>query len=168
MNPLKKALKLIQSFEGLPDGNPKTVKLDPYLDPVGIWTIGWGHAMRDAEGNFLRGEANRQAATEMYPDGITRREALTLLRDDVRSVVFAIRKAVTTKINENQMAALISFTFNVGIGNLKSSTLLKHVNQGEFGSAAKEFAKWNKSGGKVLKGLIRRRKAESELFSQQM
>jgi len=168
MNPLKKALKMIQSFEGIPDGNPKTVKLDPYLDPVGIWTIGWGHAMRDAEGNFLRGEKDRQAATDMYPTGITKREAFVLLRDDIRSVVVGIRRAVTSKLNENQMAALISFTFNVGIGNLKSSTLLKHVNQSEFGLAAKEFAKWNKSGGKVLKGLVRRRKAEAELFNQKM
>lgn len=167
MNPLSKALDLIKRFEGIPDGDPTTVNLEPYLDPIGIWTIGWGHVVRDGEGNMIRGKENKKAAYAVYPGGITKKEATVLLRDDVRGVVAGLRKAINVELESYQWGALISFTFNVGIGNFKKSTLLKHINAKKFEAATLEFPKWNKAGGKVLKGLVRRRKAEAECFSGQ-
>lgn len=164
MNPLRKALDLIKRFEGIPDGDPTTVNLDPYLDPVGIWTIGWGHVVRDEKGRPIRGKENRDLAYSIYPNGLTKREAAVLLRDDVRVVVAGMRRLVTEKLEPFQWAALISFTFNLGLGNLRKSTLLKYVNARAFDRAALEFAKWNKAKGKVLNGLVVRRKAEEDCF----
>ena len=67
-------------------------------------------------------------------------------------------------MNDNQFAALVSFVFNCGIGNFKRSTLLRRVNAGDFAGAAREFPRWNKAGGQVLKGLTLRREAEAALF----
>jgi len=157
-------LTLIKSFEGLGDGDPSTTNLEPYLDPVGIWTIGWGHAIRDGA-DFLRGAENKARANALYPGGITLAQAETLLKADVFDTCRDVQAVVNVPINDNQFAALVSFTYNVGIGNLKSSTLLKHVNAQRFTEAAGEFPKWNKSAGQVLAGLTRRRVAEAALFA---
>ena len=156
-------LDLIKSFEGILDGDPSTANLDPYLDPIGIWTIGWGHAIVVGK-DFLRGKQNRARAFALYPGGLTIPEAETLLRADVMDKCRDVDSLVKVSLNDNQYAAIVSFTFNLGIGNLKQSTLLKKVNAGDFAGAANEFAKWNKAGGKVLAGLTRRRAAEAELF----
>ena len=156
-------LNLIKSFEGCPDGDPRTVNLDPYLDPIGIWTIGYGHAIVVGR-DFLRGKENRARASALYPGGITVQQAETLLRADVLDKCRDVAALVKVPVNDNQWAAIVSFAFNVGAGNLKQSTLLKKLNAGDFNGAANEFAKWNKAGGKVLAGLTRRRAAEAALF----
>ena len=156
-------LDLIKSFEGILDGNPATSNLDPYLDPIGIWTIGWGHAIVVGK-DFLRGKENKAKAFALYPGGLTMAEAETLLRADVMDKCRDVDSLVKVSLNDNQYAAVVSFTFNLGVGNLKQSTLLKKLNAGDFAGAAKEFAKWNKAGGRVLAGLTRRRAAEAALF----
>lgn len=156
-------LDLIKSFEGILDGNPATSNLDPYLDPVGIWTIGWGHAIVVGK-DFLRGKENKAKAFALYPGGLTMEEAETLLRADVMDKCRDVDSLVKVSLNDNQYAAIVSFTFNLGVGNLKQSTLLKKLNAGDFEGAANEFRKWNKAGGKVLAGLTRRREAEAALF----
>jgi lysozyme len=156
-------LELIQAFEGLPDGDPRTAKLDPYLDPVGVWTIGWGHAIVVA-GALLRGATNRKRARALYPEGITRAQAELLLRADLLDTCRDVAAALEVETTDNQFAALVSFTFNLGIGNLRKSTLLRLVNASDFAGAAAEFPRWNKAGGRVLSGLTRRRQAEAALF----
>ncbi|HEY0006640.1 MAG TPA: lysozyme [Pyrinomonadaceae bacterium] len=156
-------LDLIKSFEGLVDGDPSTVNLDAYIDPVGIWTIGWGHAIV-VGGEFLRGAQNKAKARALYPGGITLSQAEALLRADLMDTCRDVEAAVTVPITDNQFAALVSFTFNLGIGNLRKSTLLRLVNEKQFDAAAGEFQKWNKAGGRVLPGLTRRRQAEATLF----
>jgi len=156
-------LDLIKSFEGILDGNPATSNLDPYLDPVGIWTIGWGHAIVVGK-DFLRGKENKAKAFALYPGGLTIPEAETLLRADVMDKCRDVDSLVKVSLNDNQYAAIVSFTFNLGVGNLKQSTLLKKLNAGDFEGAADEFRKWNKAGGRVLAGLTRRREAEAALF----
>lgn len=157
-------LDLIKSFEGIVDGDPTTVNYDAYLDPIGIWTIGWGHAI--VVGNdFLRGPQNRAQARALYPGGITLEQAEALLRADLMDTCRDVESLVGVTITDNQFAALISFAFNLGVGNLKKSTLLRLVNAKDFSGAAGEFQKWNKAGGKVLAGLTRRRAAEAALFS---
>lgn len=139
-------LKLITSFEGF---EPKW-----YRDPVGIWTIGFGHT--DAAGAPKHATSNglvlsAEAATE-------------ILANDLGQYAEAVERAVKVPLNDNQFAALVSFTYNVGAGALAKSTLVKKLNTGNYGAVRSELAKWNKAGGKVMKGLTRRRTAEADLF----
>lgn len=132
-------LDLIKDFEGL--------RLDAYQDAVGIWTIGYGHT------------------STAYPgQRITTAQATALLRQDVANFEDAVTRAVRVPITENQFAALVSFTYNVGSGALNSSTLLRKLNAGDTLGAANEFLRWNRAGGRVLAGLTRRREAERSLF----
>ncbi len=133
-------LELVKSFEGL--------YLNPYLDPVGVWTIGWGHTGEEA-----------------YPGNrITKAKAEELLRDDLGLFELAVQRLVKVPLNENERDALISFAYNVGAGGLAESTLLRKLNAGDRRGAADEFLRWTKGGGRELPGLVRRRKAERELF----
>ena len=156
-------LTLVKAFEGLPDGDPTTVNLDPYLDPIGIWTIGYGHAIRGANGKYLRGEADREKAKALYPDGLTLEQAELLLRADMLDSCRDVQAVVKVPLSDNQFAALVSFEFNCG--GLGQSTLLRMLNAGEPSEAvASQLLRWNRAGGKVLAGLTRRRRAEMDLF----
>jgi lysozyme len=158
-------LQIIKSFEGIEDGDPSTVNLDPYVDPVGIWTIGWGHAIR-YKGSYLTVEddPNGIICRSLFPNGISYHEAENLLFEDLIIVQKQVDNCVEVYLHDNQFSALVSFTFNVGIGNLLESTLLKKLNMGDYLGAANEFPKWRKSNGKVFNGLVRRREAERNLF----
>lgn len=156
-------INLIKSFEGIPDGDPTTVKLDPYMDPIQIWTIGWGHAI-SIDNRFLKGAADKSRVKAMFKDGITLEEATLLLKSDLLKFCRGVEAILKAPFTDNQFAALVSFAFNVGLGNLNKSTLLRLVNEHKFSLAALEFPRWNKSGGRVLPGLTRRRAAEAKLF----
>lgn len=156
-------LELVKSFEGIPDGDPATVNIDPYLDPIGIWTIGWGHAIRVGS-DYLRGKENGKAALDLYPGGITKKQAEQLLHGDLMDACRDVESLVEVSLTENQFGALVSFTFNPGRGSLAKSTLFRKRNAGDYSGAKSEFPKWNKAGGKVLKGLVKRRAAEADLF----
>ncbi|MNH36694.1 Lysozyme RrrD [compost metagenome] len=75
-----------------------------------------------------------------------------------------VERLITSPLNQNQWDALVSFTYNLGAANLESSTLRRLLNAGNYASAAEQFPRWNKAGGKVLAGLVRRRAAERDLF----
>ena len=156
-------IDLVKSFEGIPDGDPATVNIDPYLDPVQIWTIGWGHAIRQ-NGRFLRGPADRAAAFALYPGGITRAQAESLLAADLMDVGRDVQPLVKVTLSDNEFAALVSFAFNLGIASLKSSTLLRELNEGDRAAAADQFSRWVMAGGVKMEGLVKRRKAERDLF----
>lgn len=158
-----RVLDVIRRFEGIADGDPTTVNLDPYLDPVGIWTIGYGHAIR-AGGRFLRGEKDRARATALYPNGLTRAQAETLLAADALDTARDVEAIVPTTANDHQFGALVSFAFNAGASALATSTLLRKFKAGDAGGAAKEFERWVKAGNTTLLGLVRRRQAEAALF----
>jgi lysozyme len=156
-------LDLIKSFEGIPDGDPDTVNIDPYLDPVGIWTIGWGHAIRQ-NGRYLRGETDKAAAYALFPGGITLAQAEALLRGDLVEAEQDVGRLVKVPVSDNEFAALVSFTFNLGAANLGASTLLRELNAGNTQAAADQFGRWVMAGGVKLAGLVRRRAAERALF----
>jgi len=156
-------VNLVKSFEGIPDGDPATVNIDPYLDPVNIWTIGWGHAIR-YQNRFLKGAADQALVKSLYPQGITFDQAVALLHGDLVNAGRDVASLVGVPLNDNQFGALTSFTFNLGVGNLSSSTLLKKLNRADYSGAAEEFPRWVRAGGKVLPGLVKRRAAERELF----
>jgi len=132
-------LELIKSFEGL--------RLNSYLDAVGVWTIGYGHTRTAGPGQ-----------------SVSFAGATALLREDVATFERAVTQAVRVPITANQYAALVSFAYNVGSGALNSSTLLRRLNAGDTFGAANELLRWNRAGGRVLAGLTRRREAERALF----
>jgi lysozyme len=163
---LQPAIDLIKAFEGLKDGDPTSIRLDPYLCPAGYWTIGWGHVVLDPAGKQLRGADNKQRAREVYPHGISLEDAAVLLRDDVRRFAAGVFRAVTRPVTDNEFCAMVSFAFNIGFGAFKKSTLLKLVNKGEMSKVPDQFMRWTKIDGRESIGLIRRRKAEVNLWER--
>lgn len=162
---------LIQAFEGIEDGNPDTVNLDPYLCPAGKWTIGWGHVLLK-DGKQLDRNTSQADAWAMYPDGITMDEAEELLDEDLKPREKAVSSLVKVDLNPNQFSALVSFVYNLGADAFRNSKLLKFVNREEFDKAAVEFDKWvwytDPETKKKVKsnGLVRRRRAEKLLFQK--
>lgn len=157
-------IELIKSFEGIVDGDPTTVNLDPYADPIGILTIGWGHAITFGERFLKNTPKDRALAKRLYPQGITRAEAEELLKIDIAAHVRDIEHLITYPLTDNQFAAVASLAFNIGAKNFSKSTLLKLINQGRLIAASQQFELWKRAGGKVLRGLVRRRAAERALF----
>lgn len=144
----KAGIDLIKSFEGL--------FLKPYLDPIKIPTIGYGTI------KYPNGKA-----VTMQDPAITETQATEYLMHEVEMKASAVEKIVKVPLNDNEYAALISFSYNVGSGALQSSTLLKMLNAGaDRKIVADQFLRWNKAGGKELPGLTRRRQAERSLFLQ--
>ena len=142
----KAGIDLIKEFEGF--------RSKPYLDAVGVPTIGYGATHY---GNGVK--------VKMSDKPITEAEASALLQDMLKQYEKAVLDNVTSKINQNQFDALVSFTYNLGVANFKKSTLLKKVNANPMDlTISHEFLRWNRAGGKVLAGLTRRRKAEAELY----
>ncbi len=161
------AVELIKSFEGIPDGDPSTVKIDAYLCPAGVWTIGWGHAIVDG-GVQLKGPANKFRARVLYPGGITREQAEALLRADLIPRAASVSSLLKVTTTEAQFGALMALVFNIGAANLAASTLLRKLNAGDVAAAADQFLAWDKArvNGVLqpLAGLTRRRRAERAMF----
>ena len=133
-------INLIKKFEGL--------RLDAYLCPAGVWTIGYGH---------IKGVEKGQVITQL--------EADNLLKEDLISFEKGVANLIKSNINQNQFSALVSFAFNLGLANFKNSTLLKKVNANPNDrTIVDEFIKWIYAGGKQLEGLKRRRQAEAYLY----
>lgn len=130
--------------------NAEGNKLTAYYCPAGILTIGVGHTGPDVTPGMK----------------ITQAQSDALLSADLAKFEKAVASAVKVPLTQNQFDALVSFTYNLGEGSLRSSTLLKRVNAGDMAGAATEFSKWNKAGGKALAGLTKRRKAEADLFAK--
>jgi lysozyme len=128
----------------------------PYDDPAGHCTIGYGHLIH-------RGRCNGSEPVELRA-GISEARALEILRADAAVAAEAVRTSVKVPLTQEQFDALVSFTFNLGAGNLRSSTLLKKLNAGDYGAVPAELSRWNKAGGQVLGGLVKRREAEGLLF----
>ncbi|GAB4068638.1 lysozyme [Ancylobacter sonchi] len=139
-------LALIKQWEGR--------RLTAYKDPVGVWTIGYGHTAAAGPPAVKRGQKISEAQAE------------ALLRADLAQYEAAVEAAVTVPLTDNQFAALVSFCFNVGPGNFRGSTLLKKLNAGDRSAVPGELAKWNRAGGKVLAGLANRRAAEAGLWAK--
>ena len=132
-------LSLIKKFEGC--------ELEAYKCSAGVWTIGYGHTKGVEEGMT-----------------ITKDQAEEMLLEELVEYEKAVEEAVHNQLDQCMFDALVSWTYNLGPTNLNSSTMLKVLNAGEYDEVPAQIKRWNKAGGKVLEGLIRRREAEALLF----
>lgn len=130
---------LIKKFEGC--------ELESYQDSVGVWTIGFGHTKGVRQGQ-----------------SITKDEALSMLDEELIEYEEYVEKLVEVPLNQDQFDALVCWVYNLGPTNLATSTLLYKLNKGQYDDVPSEIKRWNKAGGEVLKGLVRRREAEALLF----
>ena len=131
------------------------VRLKPYQDPIGLWTVGVGHLIGD--GKSLPIEWFRT---------LTMDEVDELLKKDLQRFERGVLRLCPNNLTQSRFDALVSFAFNVGLGNLQASTLRQKHNRNDVLGAAKEFLRWNKAGGKVFRGLTIRRQDESNLYLQ--
>lgn len=137
-----KGLALTEQFEGC--------RLTAYQDQVGVWTIGYGHTGPEVCAGMT----------------ITLEQAEALLAKDVSTAAAFVNRVVQVELTQEEFDALVDFVFNLGAGTFARSTLLRLLNTGDFASAAAQFAVWDRAGGAVVAGLLRRRQAETALFNQ--
>lgn len=137
-----KGLNIIKKYEGF--------RPEPYYCPANVLTIGYGHAIKPDEVETLK--------------KVSLEEAGNLLLEDISITERTIEKLVTIDLTENEFSALVSFCYNVGGGNFKSSTMLKLINNDQKLEASLEFNRWVYVNKKIMKGLIRRRLEECQLF----
>src|SRR5580658_2665571 len=135
-----KGLALTEQFEGC--------KLTAYQDQVGVWTVGHGHT-------------GPEVVTGMT---ITMLDAQNLLAEDIRTAATFVNNVVAVALSQEEFDALVDFAFNLGRGRREGSTLLRELNAGNFAAAAAQFEVWDRAGGAVVAGLLRRRQAEAALF----
>jgi lysozyme len=138
------AISLIKEYEGC--------ELTAYPDPISgaePFTIGYGHTEGVVQGQT-----------------ITQNEADAFLMQDAQTACNEVLSVVSVQLNDNQLAALTDFVFNLGIGNLRSSTLLRLLNDGNYTGASNQFPLWDLADGHVIVGLRNRRLAEQRLFNE--
>ena len=137
----QECIDLVKFFEGF---EPKA-----YLCPANVWTIGYGRTKNVKEG-----------------DELTELQAERDLLEELEEFGHQVSSTVRVSLEQSQFDALTSWTYNLGVGNLQSSTLLKKLNSGDKNSVPSEMLRWNKAAGKVLAGLTRRREAEAKLWAK--
>ena len=139
MTPSQKCIDLVKYFEGFED--------KAYLCPANVWTIGYGRTRNVKEGDIVsEPQAERDLQEELIEFGEQ------------------VHRVVDSELTQQEFDALTSWTYNLGVGNLQSSTLLKKLNAGDKDSVPSEMLRWNKAAGKVLAGLTKRRQAEADLW----
>lgn len=161
MKTSQKGIDLIKEFESLHDGDLNKIGLQPKMDPGGIWTEGWGRAMRDNKGNFLKG-INNKALAESRATISTLEEANKALSEDVKPFESYVERKLKIPVSQNQFDALVSHTYNTG----GSATLFDLINKKASNNEIYNWftQRYITQDGVKLNGLIRRRKAEADLF----
>lgn len=156
-----KTIELIKYFEGLHDGDLKRIGLQPKMCPSGIWTEGYGRAMRDASGKFIKGEANKALAYARITIR-TIAEAHAALLQDIKIFERIVDSKLRVKLSNNKRSALVSHTYNTG----GSDGLFALVNRNAPDSEIRAWFenKYVTGGGVRLPGLVKRRKAEADLY----
>lgn len=161
MKTSQKGIDLIKHFEGLHDGDLKTIGLQPKMCPSGIWTEGYGRAMRDDKGEFIKGEENEKFARSRATIK-TEAQAEKALAEDLKVFEGIVSGRLKVEVSQNQFDALVSHTYNTG----GSDTLFKYVNNHMSQNIIIQWfvTKYITGAGKRLQGLVDRRKAESKLY----
>jgi lysozyme len=150
-------IQLIKSFEGCHNS--------PYKCPADLWTVGYGRVLYPDQARLKTGERASYPLRSEHNRLWDADEIDALLQADLDRFSAGVRRYCPAAVdNQCHLDAMVSFAFNVGLGNLQSSTLRMKYNRADYQGAADEFLKWTKAGGKVLNGLVRRREAERALF----
>jgi lysozyme len=139
MNISQEGISLIKKFEGC--------ELEAYKCAAGVWTIGYGHTKDVKEG-----------------DSILKEDAESMLMHELQKYCNDVNIAVKVDLKQNEFDALVSWTYNLGLTNLNSSTMLRVLNEGKHNEVPAQIKRWNKASGQVKQGLIRRREAEALMF----
>jgi lysozyme len=151
------AIRMIKHHEG--------VRMRPYRCPALLWTVGVGHVIDPTHATVKFDERRNLPIPEGWDRQLTMGEVDALLAQDLARFERGVARLCPSAVNhQGRFDALVSFAFNVGLGNLQRSSLRMKHNRGEFEEAAAEFMKWSKAGGKVLKGLVNRRLDEQKLY----
>ena len=137
----QECIDLVKFFEGF--------ESKAYLCPANVWTIGYGRTKNVREGDVVN---EAQAERDLF--------------EELDEFAEQVLNTVKVDLEQNELDALTSWTYNLGVGNLQSSTLLKKLNSGDKNSVPSEMVRWNKAAGKVLAGLTRRREAEAKLWAK--
>ena len=161
MKTSSKAKEIIKHHEG--------VRVKPYLCPAKLWTVGVGHVLYPEQGKLKLEDRYRVSLSLSDNRAWTMEEVNALLDSDLARFERGVARLCPSSITrQGHFDALVSFSFNVGLGNLQNSGLRYKYNRGEYEEAANEFLKWTKGGGKVLPGLVKRRGEERLLFMGRM
>ena len=152
----KFALELIRHHEG--------VRFKPYRCPARLWTVGVGHVIVPDHAKTPFDERLNLKLPKEWNRQLTMEEVDAILQNDLKRFEAGVRKLCPSNLSQSRLDALVSFSFNVGLGNLQRSSIRMRHNRGDFAGAADEFMKWTKAAGKVLPGLVKRRTDERNLY----
>jgi len=151
-----KCIHMIMHHEG--------VRCKPYQCPALLWTIGVGHVIDPTHARVKLEDRKALPIPAGWDRVLSNDEIMDILKKDLNRFEQGVLRLIKVPLTQGQFDALVSFSFNVGLGNLQNSTLRMKVNRSEFDAAAEQFLVWTKAGGKVLKGLVTRRNDERALF----
>ena len=141
----ERALTMLRHHEG--------VRFKPYRDPIGLWTVGVGHLIGD--GKTLPDDWNKTFSLD---------EVNEILKRDLRRFERGVERLCPVGLTQPRLDALVSFSFNLGLGTLQRSSLRMKHNREEFDEAANVFLRYNRAGGRILRGLTNRRRDEREVY----
>jgi len=145
--------------------HPEGVRTRPYRCPALLWTVGVGHVIDPAHIKVPMNERRNLPIPDGWSRVLSMGEVDAILAQDLNRFERGVARLCPAALgSQGVFDSLVSFAFNVGLGNLQRSSLRMKTNRGEFESAAEEFMKWTKAGGKVLPGLVKRRMDERALY----
>jgi lysozyme len=151
-----KCIHMIMHHEG--------VRSKPYQCPALLWTVGVGHVIDPTHARVPMAERKALPIPAGWDRVLSNDEIMDILKKDLNRFEQGVERLIKVPLTQGQFDALVSFSFNVGLGNLQNSTLRMKVNREDFEGASEQFLVWTKAGGKVLKGLVTRRTDEQALF----
>jgi lysozyme len=151
-----KVIHMIKHHEG--------VRTKPYQCPALLWTVGVGHVIDPNHARVPLADRKQLPIPQGWDRVLSMGEVDDILKKDLARFESGVSRLCPVSLTQGQFDALVSFSFNVGLGNLQRSTIRMKVNRGDFEGAAESFLDWTKAGGKVLKGLVNRRNDERALF----
>lgn len=152
----KELIELVKHHEG--------VRFRPYRCPALLWTVGVGHVIDPAHIGVKIDERKSLPIPDGWDRQLTPAEVDAILAADLSTFERGVLRLCPTGLTQSRFDSLVSFSFNVGLGNLQRSTIRQKHNRGDFEGAAEAFMQWTKAGGKELPGLVKRRKDEMALY----
>jgi lysozyme len=152
----QKCIEQIKKDEG--------VRNRPYQCPALLWTCGVGHVIDPSHAKVKLADRKQLPIPDGWDRVLSATEIDEILKKDLNRFEAGVLRLIKVKLTQGQFDGLVSFSFNVGLGNLQNSTLRMKLNRGDYEGAAEQFLVWTKAGGKVLKGLVIRRTHEKEMF----